>query len=57
MTEEEAKKALFDLNYEYMSHSPKERLILYDDYRKKRAEIRNALKDFVCGKVESEKKL
>lgn len=44
MTEEEqARKALFELHYQYMLHPPKERLELYDEYREKRAEIRAEL--------------
>lgn len=44
MTEEEAKNALFKLHYEYMSHTPKERLKLYDEYIARRNEIKNELK-------------
>ena len=43
MTEEEARKALFELNYEYMMHGPNERLALYEEYQAKRAEIRKKL--------------
>lgn len=43
MTEEEAKKALFQLHFEYMTHTPKERLKLYDEYQEKRAQIRHEL--------------
>lgn len=43
MTEDEAKKALFALNKEYMSHSKKERLKLYDEYIKSRNIIKEAL--------------
>ena len=43
MTEEEARKATFKLNQEYMSHTPKERLELYETYREERAKIRKAL--------------
>lgn len=43
MSEEESKKALFKLNLEYMKHTPKERLKLYDEYQRKRGEIRSAL--------------
>lgn len=35
MTEDEAKQALFQINYEYMKHTPEERLKLYDGYKKK----------------------
>lgn len=47
MTEEESKKALFQLNYEYMSHTPKERLALYDEYQSKRNAIKQALKEYM----------
>lgn len=43
MTEEEAKKALFELHYEYMKHTPKERLKLYEEYKEKRNKIKEAL--------------
>lgn len=49
MSEEESKKALFELNLEYMKHTPKERLKLYDEYQRKRGEIRSAL---MKGKLE-----
>ena len=43
MTVEESKKALFQLHLQYMSHSPKERVTLYDDYIRRRNEIKNLL--------------
>ena len=43
MNEEEAREALFKLNFEYMKHPPKERLELYETYREERAKIRKAL--------------
>lgn len=43
MTEEESREALFRLNNEYMKHSSKERLELYEEYKSKRAEIRRQL--------------
>lgn len=43
MSEEEAKNALFQINFEYMKHPPKERLKLYDEYRQKRQEIKKLL--------------
>lgn len=43
MTEEEAKKALFQIHYEYMLNPPKIRLKLYDEYQRKRNEIKEAL--------------
>lgn len=53
MTEQEAKEALFKLHFEYMSHTPKERLTLYDAYQKNRSEIRQAL---AMAKLENERK-
>ena len=53
MNEEEAKQALFQLNYEYMSHKPKERIKLYDEYKKNREIIRESLRE----KINEEKKL
>lgn len=43
MTEQEAKEALFKIHYEYMMHTPKERLELYDEYQRKRNEIKKLL--------------
>lgn len=43
MTELESKQALFRLHQEYMTHPPKERLELYDEYMTKRNEIKEAL--------------
>ena len=51
MTEEEAKVALFKVHTEYMSHTPKERLRLYDEYRNKRAEIKKALVEYMANDV------
>ena len=51
MTEEESKNALFKLHQEYMKHSPKERLKLYDEYIEKR----NIIKESLCGLVTSKK--
>ena len=53
MTEEEAKKELFELHYWYMSHTPKERGKLYDDYIQKRKTIRKALSDYIISKNEN----
>ena len=47
MTEEEAKSALFKIHQEYMKHTPKERLKLYDEYKEKRNQIKEALSDLV----------
>ena len=43
MTEEEARNALFQLHFEYMTHPPKERLKLYDEYQQNRSRIREEL--------------
>lgn len=47
MTEQEAKNALFKIHLEYMSHSPKERVKLYDEYQKARREIKDELAAYV----------
>lgn len=47
MTEQEAKSALFKVHQEYMSHSPKERLKLYDEYTQKRNKIKDALSNLI----------
>lgn len=52
MTEEEAKKALFQINFEYMMHTPNERLELYDEYIEKRAEVRRQLTNAIMEKKE-----
>ena len=43
MTEDEAKKALFEIHQEYMKHPKEERLRLYDEYQSKRNSIKTAL--------------
>lgn len=43
LTEEESKIMLFKINQEYMSHSPKERINLYEKYKDDREKIRQAL--------------
>ena len=43
MNEDEAKEALFKINYEYMRHSKEERALLYDEYRSDRDKIKEAL--------------
>ena len=52
MTEEEAKKALFQVNFDYMTHTPDERLKLYDEYIKKRNNIKKELANAVMQKKE-----
>ena len=56
MTEEESRKALFELNNEYMSHTPKERLELYEEYREKREQIRHELARAKYEKIQNETK-
>lgn len=55
MTEDESRKALFQLHYDYMSHPPKERLKLYDEYKRQREEIRKQLAEAIIKKVENKK--
>ena len=43
MTEEEAKKALFQIHWDYMMHTKEERLQLYDEYQEKRRKIKHEL--------------
>lgn len=47
MTEEEAKKALFDLHHWYMTHSPLEREKIYDEYQQKRTIIKHELTRYI----------
>ena len=56
MTEEEARNALFKLHFEYMTHSSKERLKLYDEYRAKRNEIIEQLREYTLEIKESKAK-
>lgn len=56
MTEEEARKALFQIHYEYMMHSPKERLELYDEYKHKRDIIKKELAKVVREKIKEDTK-
>ena len=57
MTEEEAREALFKLHKEYMRHTKKERLSLYEEYRKNRLEIIRKLESNVNLKKLSELKV
>ena len=50
MTEEEAKSELFKIHQEYMKHSPKERLKLYNEYREKRNKIKEALSSLISSR-------
>ena len=54
MTEEEAKKALFNVHYEYIMHTPREREELYEEYQKKRNEIKHELARLYLAKKEAE---
>ena len=56
MTEQEAKKALFDLTLEYMSHKPKERKKLYPKYIEARNEIKKELSKMVLKRKQAELK-
>jgi len=47
MTETEAKNELFKIHQEYMKHSPKERLKLYNEYREKRNKVKEALSSLI----------
>ena len=54
MTEEEAREALFKLNFEYMSNPPRERDKLYEKYAEERAKIRHALARAKLKKMQEE---
>ena len=54
MTEEEEKKALFDLTLEYMSHRPKERKKLYNEYIENRNIIKKKLTEMVVQRKQEE---
>ena len=56
MTEEEAKKALFKLNFDYMMLPPKERELKYKEYQENRAIIRQALIKTILEQKEKEEK-
>lgn len=56
MTEDEAKKALFQIHYEYMRHSKDERSILYNEYQEKRCEIKKELVKYITERKESQLK-
>lgn len=57
MTEEELKKALFDIRLEYMMHTPKEKEVLYEEYAKKLEFIRKELIKVKMEKREKELKI
>ena len=50
MTEEEAKFELFKIHREYMKHSPKERLKLYNEYKEKRNRVKEALASLISSR-------
>ena len=50
MTEEEAKYELFKIHKEYMNHSPKERLKLYNEYKEKRNRVKEALANLISSR-------
>lgn len=54
MTEEEAKKALFQVHYEYMMHTPQEREKLYNEYIEKRNQIKRELAIAIMSRREKE---
>ncbi len=57
MTEEEARKALFDIRLEYMMHTPKEKEALYEEYEKKLNIIRKELAKAIRERKEKELKI
>ena len=57
MTEKEAKQKLFDIRLEYMMHTPKEREELYEEYLKKRGEIKKELARLMRERIEKESKI
>lgn len=56
MTPDEAREALIALHFDYMTHSSKERLELYEEYRSKRNKIMEELKKYQQEKEESKVK-
>lgn len=57
MTEEEAREALFKIHWEYMKHTPNERLELYDEYIENRKKIKKELSKLIMDKKEIESKI
>lgn len=57
MTEEEAKLALFKLHQEYMTHTPKERLKIYDEYKNEREKIRQELINYISNSKLNDSKI
>ena len=56
MTEKEVRQALFDLRLNYMMKPPKERLESYDEYQKRREEIKKELAKIMRERIEKEQK-
>ena len=56
MTEEEARKALFQVHYEYMMNTPQKRLELYDEYQEKRRKIKHELARLKLEKKQAQSK-
>ena len=56
MIEEEAKKALYNIRFEYAMLPPKERLEKYEEYQKKLNDIRHELAKIKLEKREIELK-
>ena len=57
MTPNESREALISLHFEYMNHSSKERLELYEEYRAKRNKIMEQLKKYQQENEESKVKM
>lgn len=57
MTEEEARKALFQVHYEYMKNPPQKRLELYDEYQAKRKQIKHELAKLILERKQAESKI
>lgn len=57
MTEEELKKALFDIRLEYMMHTPKEKEELYEEYIQKLKQVKKELARLMIERREKELKI
>lgn len=56
MTEQEAKEALFKIHFWYMSHPPKERIKIENEYQEKRNAVKKELARLFLEKKEMENK-
>ena len=56
MTEQEAKEALFKIHFWYMSHPPKEREKIENEYQEKRNVVKKALASLILERKEQESK-